>query len=53
MSGLAALLGSEAEQGAALPELYVNLTLHSDDMGSVTTAADSWGVRIQLTHVLP
>ena len=44
LSGLRALLGSEAEQGASSPELYVNLTLRREDMGSVTTAADSWGV---------
>lgn len=30
------------------PELAVNLTLRGDDMGSVTTAADSWGVRLLL-----
>ncbi len=44
-SDLAAVLGQAVGQGASKPDLYINLTLRSgDDVGSVTAAADSWGV---------
>ena len=52
-SGLNRLLAPGAAGGGAAdngrvsaPELAVNLVLRGDDMGSVTTAADSWGVRL-------
>lgn len=44
-SGLAVVLGEAVGRGVSKPDLYINLTLRSgDDVGSVTAAADSWGV---------
>ena len=44
-SGLAAVLGQLKGRGGFKPDLYINLTLRSGgDVGSVTAAADSWGV---------
>ena len=45
VQGLAAsLMGQLQEQGSA-PEVYLSLLLQGDNLGSITAAADSWGVR--------
>ena len=45
VQGLAAsLMGQLQEQGSA-PEVYLSLSLQGDNLGSITAAADSWGVR--------
>lgn len=44
-SGLGAVLGDAIGRGASNSELYINLRLTGgEDMGSMTAAADSWGV---------
>ena len=49
VSGLDRLFGGGNAAGVASPELAVNLALRGDDMGSLTTAANSWGVRCTST----
>ena len=44
--------GEAAEQGSA-PELYLSLSLPGENLGSITSAANSWGVRTHLIRYHP
>ena len=45
MQGLAASLTGQLQEQGSAPEVYLSLSLQGDNLGSITAAADSWGVR--------
>ena len=45
VQGLAASLAGQLQEQGSAPEVYLSLSLQGDNLGSITAAADSWGVR--------